>query len=72
MLISFQNKVKSNSDENNNTKDLLVVLAMPWPMTDASHYYVQLRLSDKVHAIKRFVVCNSWDISAFRPAKLAR
>ncbi len=33
---------------------------MSWPKTDATHYPVQLRLSDKGHLIKELVVCRDW------------
>ena len=35
---------------------------MPLPQTGATQYHAQLGLPDKGHAIKRFVVCNVWDL----------
>ena len=35
---------------------------MPWPQTDATHYHAQLGLPEKGRAIKRLVVCYSWDL----------
>ena len=42
---------------------------MPWPKSDASLYYAQLRLIDKGRKIKELVVCNNLDVSAIEPAK---
>ncbi len=41
---------------------------MLWPKTGATYYYVHLGLLDKGSAIKGLLICNSWDVSAFRPA----
>ena len=35
---------------------------MPWPKAGATQYHAQLGLPDKGHAIKGFVICNSWDL----------
>ncbi len=43
---------------------------MPWPKTGATHYHALLRFPNKSRAIKGLVVCNSWDVRDFGPAKL--
>ncbi len=43
--------------------------SLSWPITGATHFHAQLILSDKARAIKGFVTDNSWDVSAFGPAK---
>ncbi len=35
---------------------------MPWPKTGATQYHAQFRLPDKGRAIKKLVVCYSWDL----------
>ncbi len=35
---------------------------MYWPKPAATHYFSKLGLTDKGHAIKELVVCNSWDL----------
>ena len=35
---------------------------MPWPKTGATQYHAQLGIPDEGRAIKRLVVCNSWDL----------
>ncbi len=41
---------------------------MPRPKAGATQDNVLLGLTDKGHTIKVFVVCNSWNVSAFRPS----
>ncbi len=41
---------------------------MPWPKIAVTHTHAQLRLPDKVCAIKGMVFCKGWDL-AFGPAK---
>ncbi len=35
---------------------------MLWPQTGPTQYHAQLGLPDKGCAIKRWVVCNNWDL----------
>ncbi len=42
---------------------------MPLHKTSSTHYFAQLRLSEKGRAIKGLIACNSWDVSAFGPDK---
>ncbi len=42
---------------------------MPWPKKGATQHHAQLGLLNKGRVIKGLIICNSWDVNDFGPAK---